>query len=1071
MIFGFEPHMMVAHKKIILQWGAVFLLVALKIHIASSKSLTDNGLHPQELNNISSTPSHNNSFAAETVPTFKLSGTSEIPVENYNLSYTSRSYLSKLESEVLPNADINNSFSFIPKKKEFEAEHFHFNSSVSFNRTLNVESIGDSDQYLESQNDVKQASNFSTLYPFSNSTTGVPAELLDDDILDIKPPVVDKIDNSNITVVKEEIEHFGENIKRLKENVHSIKDNLRKILFEADSSANQNSGENHTVPSTLNNRSSLILQSDEVNSRTSHELHNSTSAVPKMINGSSPILKPHSSSSTTTLDSKLPNNSKTSHMDSYSGLANHRRERISSKPGSLEFSKISAVASNISEVSRRVGAFLQEHYWDSKSGNKDQQQEEMISRGLENLVDGVEESELPSSQVLQQWVNLEESFRESVDAVVRQALPLLVRASSEMQLSNGCYTSFFQLLLGLRRLRPWAFQMIDAFGKPPAGMLQGTVTSFGAYDECVNIVAMSDPKKKIPSQQYFRGKYCTVEIKPPLPPKPQYYTMYEPVSILANFSNGDDNVIRQAARQAHAFYFLTYRMDICVPSTCTQDDVNNMAQFAAKYIDIEVTVPRCSVKESLYFDKTQVVIICIVGVLLSFVLFGTILDIIREIFYKTKLITKCFTSALVKLLLSFSLNTNADQLLNTDSAQNGLDSVHGMRFFGMGWLILGHTYFNSNVQMYGNLSEASAFAEGFLFQIIVNSTVSIDTFFFISAVLLSYLTLQGASKHGYYSIPRLFFRRLIRILPTYMMVISATFILPHLGSGPFWNETVDPVVDSCKQNWWTNLLFINNFVTTPGQRCLEHSWYISCDFQLFIIALFILLALIKRPMFGMALNVIMIMVSMVMTGLLTYYYKVPPTLLASFPDPEERKFLNHVIISKPFCHLGPYCVGLATGYFFYKCKEIKLKPYHHIIGWGSAISVTAAVVYGVLEWNKGNLPSTPAALAYAATHRTAWALGLSWITIICVAGYGGLINSILSWKVFIPLSRLTCMVYLIHPLIQYILTGYIRERLQTNHIILAYFSWTYHDIFGLSCSLLLSSMSVEALFCVIFWEI
>ncbi|GBO10333.1 hypothetical protein AVEN_170563-1 [Araneus ventricosus] len=49
-------------------------------------------------------------------------------------------------------------------------------------------------------------------------------------------------------------------------------------------------------------------------------------------------------------------------------------------------------------------------------------------------------------------------------------------------------------------------------------------------------------------------------------------------------------------------------MDICVPSTCTQDDVNNMAQFAAKYIDIEVTVPRCSVKESLHFDKTQVVI-------------------------------------------------------------------------------------------------------------------------------------------------------------------------------------------------------------------------------------------------------------------------------------------------------------------------------------------------------------------------------------------------------------------------------------------------------------------------------
>lgn len=84
--------------------------------------------------------------------------------------------------------------------------------------------------------------------------------------------------------------------------------------------------------------------------------------------------------------------------------------------------------------------------------------------------------------------------------------------------------------------------------------------------------------------------------------------------------------------------------------------------------------------------------------------------------------------------------------------------------------------------------------------------------------------------------------------------------------------------------------------------------------------------------------------------------------------------------------MSAYCVVI---YILPNCFLFPLQ-YHHILGWGSAVSVTAAVVYGVLEWNKGNLPSTPAALAYAATHRTAWALGLSWITVICVAGYGGL---------------------------------------------------------------------------------
>ncbi|GIY04981.1 nose resistant to fluoxetine protein 6 [Caerostris extrusa] len=939
---------MVAHKKIILKWGALFILVALKIDSVASRTLIDS---EQDRTTNSSGALRDFPYSSEIVPSsssFHHANTtmthrqSDIPVsvqnEDRNSSFTSPNTDDPLEITEISNGSSVNTMKSVPKDE----------LTMSYD---NQHAVQD-----EMSNHFKTDSLQNSSHVLSNEEA-VLDEVLNDSIESI-PAVVD-IEESNTTMVKVVIEHFGKNIKKLKENVHSFKDNLRKILFETDTHMSSKSPENHTMPST-----SIHVEESSENKHNEHG--NVTFQHQSII------------------------------------------EECQERGGSLELNKISAVASNISEVSRRVGAFLQDHYWDS---NKDQKQSEMISRGLENLVGGVEEV-VPSSQVLQQWVNLEESFRESVDAVVRQALPLLVRASSEMQLSNGCYTSFFQLLLGLRRLRPWAFQMIDAFGKPPAGMLQGTVTSFGAYDECVNIVAASDAKKY--SQQYFRGKYCTVEIKPPLPPKPQYYTMYQPVSILANFSNGDDNVIRQAARQAHAFYFLTYRMDICVPSTCTQEDVNNMAQFAAKYIDIEVTVPRCSVKENLHFDKTQVITICILGVLVLLVVFGTILDILKEMFNRTKFIIRCLSSALFKFLRSFSLNTNANLLLNTDSAQNGLDSVHGMRFFGMGWLILGHTYFNSNIQMYGNLSEASAFAEGFFFQIIVNSTVSIDTFFFISAKTYKdppHLH-DGDQRHLHPAASRF---------------------------GPLLERDRRPRGGLLQAELVDQPPLHQQLHHHSRQRCLEHSWYISCDFQLFVIALFILLALIKRPVFGMVLNIMMIVVSMVTTGLLTYYYKVPPTLLASFPDPEERKFLNHVIISKPFCHLGPYCVGLATGYFFYKCKEIKLKPYHHIIGWGSAISVTAAVVYGVLEWNKGHLPSTAAALAYAATHRTAWALGLSWITIICVAGYGGLINSILSWKVFIPLSRLTCMVYLIHPLIQYILTGYIRERLQTNHIILAYF--------------------------------
>jgi peptidoglycan/LPS O-acetylase OafA/YrhL len=47
--------------------------------------------------------------------------------------------------------------------------------------------------------------------------------------------------------------------------------------------------------------------------------------------------------------------------------------------------------------------------------------------------------------------------------------------------------------------------------------------------------------------------------------------------------------------------------------------------------------------------------------------------------------------------------------------------------------------------------------------------------------------------------------------------------------------------------------------------------------------------------------------------------------------------------------------------------------------------------------------------------RLTWALSISWIIFACHYGYGGPINSFLSIKSFIPLTRLSYCAYLIHP--------------------------------------------------------
>lgn len=61
-----------------------------------------------------------------------------------------------------------------------------------------------------------------------------------------------------------------------------------------------------------------------------------------------------------------------------------------------------------------------------------------------------------------------------------------------------------------------------------AGLLEGTVTDFGAYDECVNI-----PGNDVIGQ----SQYCTVEMRPLLPPRPRFHNLVHTMDVFHNLSS------------------------------------------------------------------------------------------------------------------------------------------------------------------------------------------------------------------------------------------------------------------------------------------------------------------------------------------------------------------------------------------------------------------------------------------------------------------------------------------------------------------------------------------------------
>lgn len=126
-----------------------------------------------------------------------------------------------------------------------------------------------------------------------------------------------------------------------------------------------------------------------------------------------------------------------------------------------------------------------------------------------------------------------------------------------------------------------------------------------------------------------------------------------------------------------------------------------------------------------------------------------------------------------------------------------------------------------------------------------------QTFFVIGGFLTAYLFMvrmeEGSNKADYAMLLKGIVERFVRFAPLLALtVLVHSTWLYRLGSGPFWDRVNFTERQFCRQNWWTNLLFIDNYVNVE-QKCLIHSWYLAADFWLRALATFCLIRVYQKP--------------------------------------------------------------------------------------------------------------------------------------------------------------------------------------------------------------------------------
>ncbi|XP_065290549.1 nose resistant to fluoxetine protein 6-like isoform X1 [Dermacentor albipictus] len=609
------------------------------------------------------------------------------------------------------------------------------------------------------------------------------------------------------------------------------------------------------------------------------------------------------------------------------------------------------------------------------------------------------------------WEGFMHNMTTSFGTVLHKIFPLMVRASSEVEVGPECMASYFKLFLGLRKLKGWAVRLVDATGKPADGLLEGTLAFLGAFDECLDTVVWDEHDS---SRLLFQGRYCTAQVAPKFTLRDLFHNESQAHKELATYLP-KKAMLKNALRIPGNH--VIFRVGLCVPSTCSKDDIERMVKYTVKHMDMKAEVTECLQKEKKPLSVIQITVITLLAAFLSLTIIGTVTDITLKERRHPKAPASEKHGRSLEALLCFSAYSNARKLFAPEDKPDSLRALHGIRFLSMTWIIFGHSYFFiEHVQPFRGLFNGhEMYSENFFFSGIINFTLAVDSFFFISGLLVVYTNWKELTEsNGRLNVIRFLFNKYWRMMPPLLLSLGLLFLMPVLGDGPFWNDIMGTEIRLCEQSWWSNLLLVNNFWESK-KMCLVATWYLACNFQFFIISIFILIPLYNWPIVGLSATFLLLLAGSIVSGVITFMADLPPGLIF-YPDLDTVSNLVTYVYHKPYNHIGPYCVGVFLGYVIVRHRDIKLKPLTQVIGWCTSFSVGVAVLWAAYRWN-AELPSPPVAALYAATHRVAWCIALAWLTFACVAGHGGFLDSLLSWPPFNALGNLAFMAYLMHPLV------------------------------------------------------
>nr|XP_037269842.1 nose resistant to fluoxetine protein 6-like [Rhipicephalus microplus] len=626
--------------------------------------------------------------------------------------------------------------------------------------------------------------------------------------------------------------------------------------------------------------------------------------------------------------------------------------------------------------------------------------------------------------------SIEDSLRGLMKTILDPSNPLAQKVLTA-DLSFPCSLGLLRLVRGLKNLEPWALRIIDASGKYPTGFLHGTTVDLGSFDECVATVERDQ-------HGYVKTKahYCMVQIR----------LMTDETAV---------KHLVQAAAIAHkrVSKFLSYwidpdapgaRLGICIIDQCSEQDIEAIAKTLITD-SLNVTVSDCVNGQHPPMSSTQAGIICLLACIGAMMFLSSCFH-----FYLWLRDHPADEGQLVRLLTSFSVLKNTKHIVNMDeksSSDMSFDFMNGMRFLSIAWIILGHVFGGMTDVLSGRIN-MMYFFDDWASTILPAGFLSVDTFMFLSGFLLINAVFHQ-KRSAFFIAPIAVIRRYIRVVVPVVFLILCIQLLPLAIQGPNTNKYYRDIHMMVHTHWKHFLLQVYNFKHEIRSIALIHIWYVSTDFQLFLVSLAVILVLRWSKLWCVGAFVVLAILSCVVCTLQIHKTEMSPFIIGMTEEFSMVRKVMNLYYVQPFYHAVCFFSGCITWLLKDSFSRSHFSKVVAALCWIASLACGITCVFIKYPWYHEKEPTGEwGKLSTAFFDRILWSICLSWITLTCSTKRGGIMNSFLSWRGFGPLSKLTFAVYLVHMPLYDLMNHFCKERTYFSHfsLVTQFFSvlvWSY----------------------------